>query len=330
MDAEKLWEIFKRGGIRVALISVFSALTFGLVDHFYSQIIPTVAEKIQRRFSPSEFVLTFTNPVAVDEKQTKISAIPEHSGRSVSLQKDDQNRWLVFVGDPGPYWLELHRDDKRIFSVGQINFQKGVVNEKLDTSEGKWAQPSAIAKDDAGTQQPEKSGSQILKGTRWSLSEADFAQIAKAQDNIGRQILFAALNEVGVFEFGSDSDKARIYAYWNVTPELLRQNQVTLEKLGAWGGAFLTWAVSKAGLQPPALSTAYRSWLDWREAVSKDAIKPGMVALFRTNDLRELRAGYLAGVVLRTRPDCTEIISGNVVDRVVVTCVLVPVATTRR
>jgi hypothetical protein len=54
-----------------------------------------------------------------------------------------------------------------------------------------------------------------------------------------------------------------------------------------------------------------------------------MIALFATKDVGELSGSFLAGIVLRKRTDCTEIITGNVVDRVVVTRVALPIAELR-
>jgi hypothetical protein len=41
--------------------------------------------------------------------------------------------------------------------------------------------------------------------------------------------------------------------------------------LGPWGGAFLSWVVIKAGLQPTWLSAAYNSWPTWGVGIRPDA-----------------------------------------------------------
>jgi uncharacterized protein (TIGR02594 family) len=133
------------------------------------------------------------------------------------------------------------------------------------------------------------------------------------------------LAEVGLFENGSDREKHRILSYWEAAAPGWADH-VSMDGVQSypWGGAFLGWILKQAGVEPPASAAAFKSWLDWGDEVMPGAIAPGMIAVFRlrdTSQVREAASGLLVGLVLRSRPDCIEIIAGNVADRVVVTCV---------
>jgi hypothetical protein len=170
----------------------------------------------------------------------------------------------------------------------------------------------------------------VLREVRWSATATDFSQIALAPTKATRDLLSTALQEVGVNGIGSAEDKARIYEYWSVIPGLRDLNRIKPDAPGPWGGAFLAWVVTKVGIKPPAASAAYNSWLNWGEPSPRNAAEPGMIALFSTKVVPGLTGAYLVGIVLRKRSDCIEIVTGNIVNRVVIACVALPVASYRR
>jgi hypothetical protein len=170
---------------------------------------------------------------------------------------------------------------------------------------------------------------EYLIEVRWVINEADRAAVAAAVNPVSAKMLALALGEVGISEQGTEADKRRILDYWNVTPELRDRNKIGLNNLGHWGGAFLSWVVSSAGLAPPTLSTAFNSWPSWGEDVSQSQIAPGVIAILNTGRRGSRDTELLAGVVLRRRPDCVEIVIGNLQSRVAIACVALPVTWAR-
>lgn len=333
LETESLWRIYNAKGLRAVLAAALLAIIFGVSDYFTTQIVPALGTRIQHYFDPPFYTVTFSVPIQIDLKKSEFSPIPPSAQRSLKLEMDAKNRYLMARGDPGLYWIELHRQGDRVLPVGRVNFEKRNDDAKVDTAEGKWERVSNVQKglqEALGESANAKSGSEQLIETRWSRVDADVAQVRTAPDSVTRTMLATALGEVGTFEYGTEPEKQRILGYWDVTPDLRDRNLVKQNALGAWGGAFLTWVVTQAGVKPPALSTAYNAWPAWGESVPPSDVMPGMVALFSLKGLPELRSRYLAGVVLRKRDDCTEIITGNVIDRVVITCVKLPIAVLRR
>lgn len=96
-----------------------------------------------------------------------------------------------------------------------------------------------------------------------------------------------------------------------------------------WGGAFLNWVMLQAGTSAPG-SAVFTSWLSWGESVPVERAAPGMVVIFDFPRLPEARSRLLVGILMRKKADCVEIIAGNVVDRVVLTCVAGTIKSVRK
>ena len=88
----------------------------------------------------------------------------------------------------------------------------------------------------------------------------------------------------------------------------------------AWGATFVSWVIDRARLAPPDGAAAYASWRNWGVLVSPELATPGMVAIFN-RPAGGSQPRYTAGIIVRQRETCTEIVAGNLGDRVAVTCV---------
>jgi hypothetical protein len=131
------------------------------------------------------------------------------------------------------------------------------------------------------------------------------------------------MGQVGVTDGGSEADRNAIGTYWEtVHPPFLPAGD-------PWGGAFLGWAMYKAGVEPPAQSASFLSWQTWGKSIPIDRGEPGMVGIFDFPGLRQAPSKLLVGIILRRKPECTEVIVGNIANRVVITCVAVPLKAVR-
>jgi hypothetical protein len=329
IDSGKLWTLLRRGGFWIAVSSLASTIIFGVIDNLTGGLIPTISDTIRDRWSPPPKYLVFlTSPVELDAKKITIEPVPKEDQRSVQLG-EVKPHYIPVTGPPGEYWVTLTRADGR-FLPARVTLKRGS-NSDLDTSDGKWAQPEVVSKGVAEIQSPGpvKPGTEVLREVRWTATQSDRDQISVARTRETKTILATALSEVGTGEVQDAGSAARIYEYWSVIPILRKMNNITPENLGPWGGAFLTWVVMKSNVDPPESAAAYNSWAGWAKSVPVDNPEPGTVALFETKAVPGIRGKYLAGVVLRKRSDCTEIITGNVINRVVIACVGLPISTLR-
>jgi hypothetical protein len=210
---------------------------------------------------------------------------------------------------PGNYLLKLRRDRngaKEILNVPVILRNAGA---ELRVDVSHWA-PEAGASHLEGTN---PAGAPNLRNTRWTITQADWDVAKSASDPKLSQILRTALGQVGVYEKGSEADKAAVLGYFKNTnfPASLQT---------PWGGAFLDWVMGQSGA-PITRSPAFASWQTWGSAIPVGEAQPGMIAIFDFPGLPEAPSKLVVGIFLRRTPACTEIIAGNIVNRVVITCV---------
>lgn len=308
---------------------LLTTVVFGVGNYLTDGIIPYIGSAIKDAWSPPRCTIIFSKAVDLDTPSLDFTPIPREDRRTLKVTGTDK-QYVTLSGSPGDYFVTLRRADSRVLPTRFI-FKRDE-NFPIDTSDDKWERQETIKQDlDDKVHSPDskRSGSDILREVRWSATSADLAQVSLAKTKESKTLLTNALQEVGVNE-GDPANKARVYEYWSGIPQLRERNQITPDKLGPWGGAFLTWVVMKSGLKPPALSSAYNSWPAWGANVPNDSPEPGMIALFATKAVPGLTGSFLAGIVLRKRPDCTEIVTGNIVGRVVIACVSLPTAVVRR
>jgi hypothetical protein len=333
LAAQDIIDVVRRQGARWAVISIFSTIGLGVVDHFTSKIIPSIAASIENVFNPPKFFVTFLPPVDLTGGFT-ISPLEGNTAKKIDFKVSDPAArvFTVMAGYGTTYELRLRgvadKDGRELVALTRIE-QSGAIW-TVDTSDRYWANSAAIrsgADAPAVTSQPPatQSGASSLSGTRWSVAALDSAVMASIPDMALRSTMAAALAEVGVFEFGSAREKRRIVEYWAAAgPEWASQIK---DKHIPWGGAFMAWVVKQAGVAPPPGPASFTNWLGWEKEVKLDAIAPGMIAIFHldnASDVRQAPSRLLVGVVLRQQADCVEIILGNISNRVVITCVAKP------
>ena len=327
IDWQKIWKVFRRGGFWLALSSVATAIVFGVLNLLTGELVPSIATAIKDYWSPPKYLIIFTAEVEIDVQKATIEALPKGDSRRITIGETTP-RYVQLTGSPGDYWITLIRKDSKVLPARLL--LKRDDNVQLDTSEDKWSAPGLISKSVADVQSPDssKQGPVILR-TRWTTTPGDYGQIFFSRASVTKTILATALNEVGVSS-SDDVGRARIYSYWTELPVLLKNNGITPNNLGPWGGAFLTWVARRSQVDPPNSAAAYNNWVTWAQGIPTTDPEPGAVALFATKAVPGLRGSYLAGVVLRKLPDCTEIVTGNIADRVVITCVALPIEALRR
>jgi hypothetical protein len=162
-------------------------------------------------------------------------------------------------------------------------------------------------------------GSSQLSNTRWAVTEQDYAVLAQIDDKVSRSLLSTALNEVGIFEFGTDWEKQHIASY----AKAAGPPWSTSDQHFPWGGAFVAWAVSQSYISPPSQPAAFGNWQHWGNQVPTNSLKPGMIGIFELKgaEVPQAASRLLVGPILRRQPDCIELIIGNISNRVVISCV---------
>ncbi len=100
------------------------------------------------------------------------------------------------------------------------------------------------------------------------------APSAKANVNVPRWLEIAR-GELGTHEIRGSQDNPRVLEYHQATTLKARNDETS------WCSSFVNWTMQQAGVQGTR-SAAARSWLNWGQAVPKDAahVKPGDVIVF--------------------------------------------------
>lgn len=316
-DVEAQWKALKkRRGLRITLIGLGSALLFAVANKLADNALTNVVDDVSALVKPPTFLVVFSE--VTDSKGLQLET---DDGSVVARVK------VVPLGDravevsvaPGNYLLKLRRErgaQKQVLNVPVALRSTGA---SLSVDASLWA-PEGAASHFEGT---DPSAAANLIGTRWITTPADWDVSKSVSDNLLSRILKMALGQVGVSETGSDADKATILAYFRGTNITAPTLQIP------WGGAFLDWVMGKSGA-PVTGSAAFGSWQNWGTAVPSEQAQPGMIAVFDFPGLPQAPSRLLVGIVLRRTAECTEIIAGNIANRVVITCVTGKVKFVRR
>nr|WP_315381509.1 hypothetical protein [uncultured Sphingomonas sp.] len=300
MDSEKIWRLWRAKGMKAALITIGTAVLFGTVDSFTSRVIPSIVQYADDSISPPGFLLHFKTPVTVSAiKVSKVgAAVPLQTGSITPVR-------AAIRGTPGNYDLSLERDflgGKQVLNtVITVPARDAII--PIDTAEDQWTTVAAIESLD-GTKTP------LMALVRLAAAPADWDLVKTLPADLPRDIVTAALHEVGVSEI-KDSD--RVARYWEAT-EMGARGNVSPDL--PWNGTFVAYAVSTASITPPPGSPAARSWRAWGRPQSYDDAAPGSVALFNPHPER-----WMVGIILRKRPQCIDTILGNIRNQVVISCI---------
>ena len=310
LNSSDVLATLRQHGLRLTIVSIVSTISLGIIDQFTSKIIPSVAQRIENLFDPPRFIVTFSTPVDISAGPS-VSALDSSGAVPVKVNKISDRSFAALAG-PGAYELRLQRKHEQVLQelVATQSIEKSKQIWLVDSSERNWANAAELRSGPRSSSAPGAEESR-LSATRWSVTEQDFVVLAAVQDSVLRSILANALAEVGVFEKGTEREQRRILSYW---AGIMNVSSTDMP----WSGAFLGWAVKQAGAQPPRDSARVASWRQWDEEVPELGMSPGMVAVFQPNTAT--RSG-LAGIVLRRQPSCIEVVMGNIVDRVVISCV---------
>lgn len=321
IDVKGLAATFRTQGARTALIALVSTLALGVLDQFTARIIPQATAAIDDFFDPPNFILRLSQPTQIVDEGIDLresGAGPQDA--APAQYRVEGPRLIVVSAPPGSYILKLTRDvggDRQVLVEAFLLKEKGQ-SVAVDTSDGNWVSSAALER--AGERPPEPAEPaappSFLSGTRWTATADDYALIPALPGRSARSLLGIALAEVGTFEFGDAADRARVKEYWASVPGWSGPT----ENL-PWGGTFVSWVVQRAGFAPPDGAAAYASWQGWGVEVAPADLAPGMIAVFERPGAGPQRTRLMAGVVLRLRDGCTEVVVGNAGDRVAVTCV---------
>jgi hypothetical protein len=327
LSSAKVVRTLRMRGLKVAVISVATAVCFGVIDQLTGQFIPKIAEELQDWVSPPSLLISFTRPVAIESNNISIKPMPFGDQRSAAVI-ETTDTYVQIKGASGDFQVQFTRQGRYL----PLNITlKRSARVDIDTSDVKWIQKEALIEAQNIIQAPIAlpTTGPSLRLTRWVINQSDLDQVALAQTPKSRMIISTALREVGISADDVEG-RARILQYWNTLPALRDNNQITLDNSGPWGGAFLTWTSLKADVPAPPLAARYDNWINWGSATPTSLPSPGQIALFKTRVVPGLTGNHLVGIFLRKQPDCTEIISGNIARRVVITCVALPIEALRK
>lgn len=331
-SAQRVLSSLRQNGLKLTLVSVASALALGVADQFGGKIVPSIAGYAQNLFDPPRFAIVLDPPVEV-AADLRVSHYDAGTADLLRVtQSASAPNVYIALGPPGTYILRLRgggdRAGQELIDTQRIAERSGAVWRVDTENERSWARADQLVWGVSGTPSsnttPTSTSRSRLRDTRWIVTDHDLAAIGAAPQGVMRSALANALAEVGVFEKGSEEEKLRILAYWGaVRPEF---PGVSAENLTVpWGGAFLAWVVRQSGALPPGGAQSFLNWRNWADSVPRNQLEPGMVAVFRLDEaagLPQASSRRLIGIVVQRRPDCIEIIAGNIADRVVLTCVV--------
>lgn len=316
IEFEKIWKRVKLRGPRLALLSIGSALVFAVANKLANNAVTDAVDDLSALVSPPTFLIGFSDHV----DKSKLQLFDSHQRQRQDIKIESLGeRAITITVIPGYYLLKIHRDtDDRILNV-PLNLWSTTSEHNIDASEGRWA-PEAETTHFEGIN---VSAASNLIGTRWSTTQADWEMVGSAPSEKLATIVKTALGQVGVNRKGSESDKQTIIEYFSET----NIDRPTLEI--SWGGAFLNWVMRQSGVPVPR-SAAFQSWLMWGESVPVDKAASGMITIFDFPGLPQAPSRLLVGIFMRRRAECTEVVAGNIADRVVITCVSGPIKSVRK
>lgn len=312
----------KNKGLLSTVVWVISLVTIGVLDSFTARIVPSISQKIESLYDPPTVNLAFDEPITLADRGLYLrKATDEADPEGYSHYKVVSERTIVVYAEPDNYIMTVKR-----LRDGQIEVARDAVGvqrrgEKIAVKflANDWKKQSELAKDapdSTPVKQHDATNDMFVASTRWVTSADDYAVLATISDKGAKELLGAALIEVGVDENGAQQDKDRIASYWRSVDDW---NQPT-ERL-PWGGAFLSWVITRAGFEPPRAAPSFLAWQNWGVEIPQNEVRPGTLAIFRRATLPEAPSRLLIGVVLRKQRDCIEVIAGNIADHVAISCI---------
>jgi hypothetical protein len=316
IEFEKIWEAAKLRGPRLAFIGLASALVFAVANKLADNAVSNAVDVVSALVSPPTFMVVFSEPI--DTKELQLLEDGRKRREDINIASLGERAITIKVV-LGFYLLKIHRKtDGRILNV-PLNLRSTSSEYNIDTSETHWASETETTHFEGAN----LSAAPNLIGTRWSTTQADWEMAESAPNAKLIGILNTALGQVGVNQTGSENDKRAIINYFSGTDIMNPSIRIP------WGGAFLDWVMAQSG-SPTAGSASFISWLGWGESVPVDRAAPGMIVIFDFPGLPQAPSRLLVGIYVRRKAECTEVVAGNIADRVVITCVSGPIKSVRR
>jgi len=308
-EFEKIWKTVRLKGPKLALMALISALAFAIANKLADNALTNVVDRISALVSPPTFFVVFSEPINTNDLQLlEDGQKPLTDIKVITLGE----RAVRISVAPGYYLLKLyrHQNEGKYVLNAPLNLRANSGDYSIDVSETRWALETATTHIEGA----DPGDAPSLVGTRWITSKADWDIAASASSKKQADILKTALGQVGVNAKGSEADKAAILDYFKETTFPNPKIEIP------WGGAFLNWVMAKSSV-PGTRSAAFASWLNYGEQVPIGSAEPGMITIFDFPGLPQAPSRLLVGIFLRQTQGCTEIIAGNIADRVVITCV---------
>ncbi len=309
--------------LSTAALGAASVVALGVYDNLKGGFVQSTADWVRYQWSKPVYILALSEPVEIDADKLMltptggngIAATIDKVSLPTNAVRDGRSRYIEITIYPGQYYIQLQRKTaagSQILASQVINLGKPGEPVKVDTSSAQWATVEALTVSPTGGR---------TKGTRWTLATSD-SEALSSTDGRAKVVLRAALSQLGVWEKGDAGDAKAIAAFWDAAAGATPSPSTDSTIYGLWGGAFVAWAVAQGGATPPRGSAAFRSWENWGTAIAPDKAKPGLIAIVETgNRQAPTPSGLMVGIFLRTQPDCTEMVTGNLADRVAITCV---------
>ena len=331
IDVKEFFRTWKEKGISTAFYLVFSGILIAVIDNFTARIIPTIVDSIDNYFSPPNVILKLSNAIDIKNGEIKLRGLATDPSTAKKVVYQTESPRLISVQTaPGSYIIEIFRTkgDLRDKLVDSISFKTKGESVPIDTSEILWEKIKIIGQYDGysfagdlsygySDLSPTANLPPTLVGTRWITTPVDFELISTIEDRSARSALAIALAEVGTFKRGGNSDELRIAEYWKAVPNFRFGDKTP------WGGAFLSWVIEKSNAIPLA-SASFTDWTNWGQKIPAESDTRGMIAIFPLPDLPQAPSKLLVGLILKIRAECVEIITGNIAERVAITCVKLP------
>jgi hypothetical protein len=306
IDWKKIATVFRRRGLGAAALTALGGVGLAVADQATTRFVPAISDYISDILVHPAFSVALSEPSEVTD--VSLRAVNSNS-EETPVEFDLQGPRLIVVhAGPGNYIIIV----KRISVRGTEKLQQpievargGVVKIAAEDSEWDLVANFERAGDAAGSK---------LTNTRWVTTAEEILYISQLPSGSLSRVLNAAFSEIGVQEFGSKEDAARIDQYWTGVKFDAPSTGIP------WGSSFVSWAVEQGGVDS-AKSASFNAWLSWGVSVPVKQAAPGMVAIYPAPGLAEASSGLLVGIILQGREGCTDIISGNLLNRVAITCV---------
>jgi hypothetical protein len=303
--------LLRMQGARPAIFSLVVAFVIAVLDSATTAVIPALGTWLRDTLWPPAFTVELTTSTKITG--ISLSSLEDEAEHEIKFSQR-ADKYLTINAATGNYYMTLRQQTEGVERklITKADLLVGGQTVTVKTEPSNWASDQELK--NIGDTAATPGG--VLKYTRWTSTRDDELLLLGATGVTGR-ILKTAFGELGVHENGSTADTERIAEYWKAVPTW----PVSQTTAGVpWGGTFLSWAVEEAGIASPK-SASFLAWQKWGKVVQRDEAVPGMIGIVPQSELVQAPSRLLVGIILRRLPECTEIVTGNVADRVVVTCV---------